>query len=173
LPEIPERLPGYESMVSPASCLLDITIKTAMDVYRSGQPSIQISFEPGCGERRVAMHEKFLYSIVRNLLRNAGFVLQTSTQKVIRMRSRVEGSMAVFEIQDSGPGVPPEMVPELFRRLIPQEDGRKGRGLLLVGFIVNQHDGRIEIVPTPKGEGAFFRVWLPLARLTENDGQSG
>jgi PAS domain S-box-containing protein len=173
LPEIPERLPGYESMVSPASCLLDTTIKTAMDVYRSGQPAIQISFEPGCGERRVAMHEKFLYSIVRNLLRNAGFALQASTEKVICMRSRVEDSMAIFEIQDSGPGVPTEMNPDLFRRLIPQEDGRKGRGLLLVGFIVSQHDGRIEIVPTPREAGAFFRVSLPLATPIENDGQPG
>jgi PAS domain S-box-containing protein len=174
LPEIPERLPGYEAMVSPASCRLDATIKSAMEIYGSGQPEIKISFEQGCGARRIAMHEKFLYSIVRNLLRNAGFALsQISTGKVIRLRSRVEDSMAIFEIQDSGPGVPPEIIPDLFRRLIPQGDGRKGRGLLLVGFIVNQHDGRIEIVPTPRGEGAFFRLWLPLAAPPENDGQPG
>ncbi len=103
LPEIPERLPGYEAMVSPASCLLDATIKSAMEIYRSGQPEIRISFEPGCGNRQVAMHEKFLYSIVRNLLRNAGFALsQTSAEKVIHLRSRVDDTMAIFEIQELG-----------------------------------------------------------------------
>ena len=50
--------------------------------------------------------------------------------------------MAVFEIEDTGLGLRPEVVPFVFKRLVPHKDGRKGRGLLLVGFIVQQHGGQ-------------------------------
>jgi nitrogen-specific signal transduction histidine kinase len=58
----------------------------------------------------------------------------------------------------------PDILPYLFKRLIPHADGRKGRGLLLVGFIVEQHAGRIEIVQSEKEKGVLFRLWLPLYR---------
>jgi GAF domain-containing protein/energy-coupling factor transporter ATP-binding protein EcfA2 len=163
LPEIPERLPGYEAVPSHSASNLDSAIHAAVEAYRSGNPSITTHFEPGCPEIRVAMHERFVIAMVRNLFRNAGFALsRISNEKVIYIRSRVDGSMAVFEIEDSGPGLRPDVIPSLFKRLIPHQDGRKGRGLLLVGFIVQQHGGRIEIVPN-EGKGAFFRFWLPLA----------
>ncbi|RPJ27789.1 MAG: GAF domain-containing protein, partial [Chloroflexi bacterium] len=163
LPEIPERLPGFESIVTPASCQIDSTIHAAMQAYRSGHPSISFQPELGCPGIRVAMHERFLFSIVRNLLRNAGFALdRILTEKTILIRSHVEGPMAVFEIEDSGPGLRPKITPLLFKQPIPHDDGRKGRGLLLVGFIVEQHGGKIEIVQNNKRMGACFRFWLPI-----------
>lgn len=167
LPEIPERLPGYESMVTPAACLLDTTIHRTVDTYRSGHPTISFNLELGCPDILVAMHERFLHLMVNNLLRNAEHALSRSTEKKIFIRSLTEGPMVVFEIEDTGPGLNPDRVPSLFKRLIPHTDGRKGRGLLLVGFIVEQHGGRIEIIPRAPGKGAFFRFWLPLTTSIE------
>jgi PAS domain S-box-containing protein len=173
LPEIPERLPGFEAVISPASADLDDAIYAAVAAYRSGQTSIKIVFEAGSLNVKVAMHERFILAIVRNLLRNAEHSLsKIETEKVILVRSGVEGDMAVFEIEDSGPGLRPELIPYLFKRLIQHQDERKGRGLLLVGFIVQQHGGRIDIVPN-EGKGAFFRFWLPLARSTESNTEVG
>jgi GAF domain-containing protein len=167
LPEIPERMPGFEGTPSSASCSIDSTIRAAVDVYRSGHPAITFKFEPSCPGIQVAMHERFLHLMVNNLLRNAEHALsQNSTEKIVHIRSYVEGTMSVFEIKDSGQGVRSDIIPYLFKQLIPHKDGRKGRGLLLVGFIVEQHGGRVEIVPNTPEKGAFFRFWLPLATST-------
>lgn len=173
LPEIPERLPGYETVISPVSSYLDHAIREAVSAYRSGHASLTIEFEPGSPDVKVAMHERFVLAMVRNLLRNADHALsKIDTKKVITLRSRVEGSMAVLEIEDSGPGLRPELIPYLFKRLIPHQDGRKGRGLLLVGFIVQQHAGRFEIVSN-EGGGAFFRFWLPIAEAENTPASAG
>ncbi len=164
LPEIPERLPGTEVIMAPAFAVLDSAIHAAVEIYRSDHPSISFQFEPGCQDTRVAMHERFIRSIFRNLLRNAVHALNQvdSIEKTIQIRSRVENSMAVIEMENSGPSLRPAIVPFLFKRLFPHDDGRKGRGLLLVGFLVEQHGGRIEAVPNEAEKGVLFRFWLPL-----------
>jgi GAF domain-containing protein len=167
IPEFPERILGFEVVPSLASCYIDSTIHAAMDAYRSGHPAITFKFESGCRNDKVAMHDRFLYLVVINLLRNAEHALSNSTEKTIYIRSRVEGSTAILEIEDTGLGLRPSVIPYLFKRLIPHTDGRKGRGLLLVGFIIEQHGGRVEIVPSEPGKGAFFRFWLPLAPSAE------
>jgi GAF domain-containing protein len=172
LPEIPERLPGYEAVPSSATSDLDSAIHSAVEAFQSGHLAIKIHFKPGCPQIRVAMHERFVLAMVRNLLRNADYALSNiQTEKIIHIYSRVEDSMAVLEIEDSGPGLRPDVIPFLFKRLIPHKDGRKGRGLLLVGFIVQQHGGRIEIIPN-EGKGAFFRFVLPLASSEEKNTES-
>jgi signal transduction histidine kinase len=170
LPEIPERIPGTESVTTPASSLLDSAIYTAVQIYRSDYPFISIKFKPGCSGIQVAMHERFILTIFRNLLRNAVHALMQGDliEKKIKIRSRVDGSMALIEMENSGPGFRPEIVPFLFKRLIPHEDGRKGRGLLLVGFLVEQHGGRIEAVQNKSKKGVLFRFWLPLFQPEEN-----
>jgi GAF domain-containing protein len=163
-PEIPERLPGYEAVTLPDFCQLDEIIQGVVQTYQSKHPSIAFRFEPGCPEIPVAMHERFVHSIFRNLLRNAAFALLRDdvTEKTVCIRSRVEGSMAVIDLENSGPKLRSNILPYLFKRLIPHDDGRKGRGLLLVGFIVEQHAGRIEIVQNEQEKGVLFRLWLPL-----------
>jgi signal transduction histidine kinase len=168
LPEIPERLPGQEAVISPASADIDSAILSVIEIHRRDYDSITFRFEPGCQEVRVAMHERFILAIFRNLLRNAEHALSQddSNEKWVHISTRVDGSMALIEVKNSGPKVRDNILPYLFKRLIPHEDGRKGRGLLLVGFLVEQHGGRSEVIPDEES-GAFFRFWLPLAVPSE------
>lgn len=169
LPEIPERLPGQEPEISTASADLDSAIRSAVEIYRREYPAISFQFEPGCADSRVAMHERFVIAIFRNLLRNAEHALSQddSDGKWVNISTRVDGSMALIEVKNSGPQVRESILPYLFKRLIPHEDGRKGRGLLLVGFLVEQHGGRSEVV-SDADSGAFFRFLLPLAVEAED-----
>jgi signal transduction histidine kinase len=64
-----------------------------------------------------------------------------------------------FEVEDDGPGIPPderERVFEPFHRLRPRSTG-SGLGLNLVQQIVERHDGRVSIVGAPGG-GTIVRV---------------
>ncbi len=75
--------------------------------------------------------------------------------------------VAVLEIEDDGPGVPPEHAPRIFERLYRADQSRNrargggsGLGLAIVAAIVHGHGGWIELHETPGG-GATFRVLLP------------
>jgi signal transduction histidine kinase len=168
MPEIPDRLPGYEVVPSPASSDIDSAIHTAVEAERPRYPFISFQFEAGCSDVRVATHERFIFTILRNLLRNAIHALSSEDviEKIIWVQSCIDGSMAMIEMKNSGPNLRTEIAPLIFKRLIPHKDGRKGRGLLLVGFIIEQHGGRIETIQSA-GKGVIFRFWLPLAALPE------
>lgn len=66
-----------------------------------------------------------------------------------------------FEVEDDGPGVPPderERIFEPFYRLRPSATG-SGLGLSLVKEVVERHSGRVDIFDAPGG-GAIVRVEL-------------
>ncbi|HTF12982.1 MAG TPA: HAMP domain-containing sensor histidine kinase [Asanoa sp.] len=79
--------------------------------------------------------------------------------------------LAVFEVADTGPGVPPEHAERIFERLYRADPSRNrrgggsGLGLSIVAAIVTSHGGRVELVSIP-GRGATFRVLLPQDGLT-------
>jgi len=83
-------------------------------------------------------------------------------------------SEAVIEVRDFGAGIPAEHVPRLterFYRVDAQASrgkGGSGLGLAIVKHIVNRHRGRLTIESAP-GEGATFRVVLPLAHARPTD----
>ena len=74
--------------------------------------------------------------------------------------------LAVFEVADSGTGVPTEHAERVFERLYRADPSRNrrsggsGLGLSIVAAIVTSHGGRVELDRTPGG-GATFRVLLP------------
>lgn len=64
-----------------------------------------------------------------------------------------------FEVEDNGPGIPPEereRVFEPFHRLRPRSTG-SGLGLNLVQQIIEMHDGRVSILSAPGG-GTIVRA---------------
>lgn len=75
--------------------------------------------------------------------------------------------VAVVEVEDTGPGVPPQHAARIFERLYradphrARSHGGAGLGLAIVSAIVKAHGGRIELATSP-GIGSTFRVLLPL-----------
>ncbi len=83
------------------------------------------------------------------------------------VRARNEGDRVVVEVEDTGPGIPPEMRERIFdpyRRFV--EDGGRlsglGLGLALAKTIVELHRGHIWVESQP-GKGSRFSFWLPVA----------
>lgn len=71
--------------------------------------------------------------------------------------------MVVFEVADTGPGVPEEKRPYIFEKYY--EGGRTrfmgaGLGLAVAKEVTEAHGGRITLEP-PGDRGATFRVYLP------------
>ncbi len=107
-----------------------------------------------------------LHRMVLNLLDNA--VRHTPPGSTIELRLRAEGSSAVVEVADDGPGVPLERRDQIFERFVRGEGpadtavaGGSGLGLAIVSAVAASHGGSAEVGESDLG-GALFRVRLPL-----------
>jgi PAS domain S-box-containing protein len=72
------------------------------------------------------------------------------------------GNYACLSVNDTGDGIPPEVLPQIFEPFFTTKAVGKGTGLGLatVYGIVKQHQGWIKVDSQP-GQGATFRVFLP------------
>jgi two-component system cell cycle sensor histidine kinase/response regulator CckA len=73
------------------------------------------------------------------------------------------GEMALIEVADDGPGIPPDVLPKIFDPFFTTKPVGEGTGLGLatVYGIVKQMDGWISPISKP-GQGATFRIFLPV-----------
>jgi two-component system OmpR family sensor kinase len=75
---------------------------------------------------------------------------------------------AIVEVTDEGPGLTPGDAARVFERFYRTDAARTrdlggtGLGLSIVDTLVRAHGGRVDVVTSP-GEGATFRVALPVA----------
>ena len=106
-----------------------------------------------------------LFRVLLNLVRNAAQALENrprselSTQQ-IRITGRREGTVAILEVSDTGPGVPQKARDHLFEAF--QTSGRpggSGLGLAIAAELVRAHGGDIHLVEGTIG--ATFRIAIP------------
>jgi two-component system sensor histidine kinase AtoS len=65
--------------------------------------------------------------------------------------------------QDSGPGIEPEVVERIFEPFFTTKEKGSGLGLAISYEIIKEHGGEIR-VESKLGQGATFKVYLPLTR---------
>lgn len=108
--------------------------------------------------------------VLLNLLKNAAQAMyEAATENPqITLRTRCEHGFAVIEVEDNGPGMPPEVQKRIFEPFYTTKEVGKGTGLGLsvsYSIITNNHHGRLEVSSQP-GKGTCFRIYLPLQRDT-------
>lgn len=102
-----------------------------------------------------------LRQALANFVSNA--VKHTPRDGTIRVTARAEEGSIVFEVIDSGPGVPAEVVPHIFDRLVRGPSGRAlglGLGLHIARGIAEAHGGSVG-VETAEGQGSRFWMRVP------------
>lgn len=102
--------------------------------------------------------------VVANLVGNA---LKHGARPV-RVRLSGDDTVAVIEVRDSGPGIPPDVLPHVFERFYKSDSARirsegSGLGLSITAENVRLHGGTVRAAGHPAG-GAVFTVELPLRR---------
>ncbi len=75
-----------------------------------------------------------------------------------------------FEVlfQDTGPGIPPDVLEKIFEPLYSTKSFGVGLGLPTVRQIMEQHGGNIDI-QSEVGKGTTVRIWLPLNRADADE----
>jgi two-component system, sensor histidine kinase RegB len=118
----------------------------------------------------VAGAERFFLAS-RAVLRAAGVLLRNAfeaspPQATVLMRLRRNGDDLVVEVEDSGVGMPPEILKRAGEPFFTtKEMGRgMGMGLFLVKLVIENNDGRLELRSEP-GRGTLARLILPTTPL--------
>ena len=109
--------------------------------------------------------ERF-WRVIINLVDNAyQAMLEYSTSndnpRVLSIKSDVVNRQLRLSISDTGPGIPPEVMPHIFEPLYSTRSFSVGLGLPIVREIVKQHACEIEIT-SEVGQGTQVTLWLPL-----------
>jgi PAS domain S-box-containing protein len=107
-----------------------------------------------------------LEQVFLNLIQNAAKF--TPERGRITVKATVEGHEASIRVEDSGIGIPPEMLPKIFDLFTQVEASRArsqgglGIGLSLVKELVTLHGGSVQVRSDGPGKGSEFTVRLPL-----------
>lgn len=106
------------------------------------------------------MHSQ-INQVVMNLVVNAAHAMGPA-RGTITIRTGCDGSLAWFEVQDNGSGIPKEVLPRIFDPFYTTKPIGKGTGLgLSLSYgIIQKHHGSID-VQTEMGKGTTFRVSIP------------
>jgi signal transduction histidine kinase len=75
-----------------------------------------------------------------------------------------DGSQASIHVIDTGPGIEPERMREIFRPYVSSKSGGTGLGLPTSRRIVEEHGGRLDAHSAP-GRGSDFVIHLPSAAM--------
>jgi two-component system OmpR family sensor kinase len=111
-----------------------------------------------------------LRQVIGNLMSNALSHTPDGTPVTVAILAgpREPVPSVVLEVTDQGPGMPPEQADHVFERFYRGDQARTrkaggtGLGLAIVAALVVAHGGTVALKTAP-GEGATFRVTLPLA----------
>ena len=141
--------------------LADVVVAAATRA-RSRMPDIEIALD--VTSLWVSGRPAGLQRAVLNLIDNAG--KWSPEGQPVQVRLFAEGTSAVLEVDDAGPGIDAADVPRVFDRFYRSDSARalpgSGLGLSIVQRVVDAHGGRTTVARSARG-GALLRVDLPAA----------
>ena len=130
--------------------------------------SVRVTVEAPDGPFEVSAVPSRVNQVVTNLLKNAIDALgsaprRAGTKGVVTLRVRRDGTDAVLEIADDGPGIAPEVVPRIFEPLFTTKSYGQGTGLglsIVKEIVESELHGTISL-QTELGVGTTFVVRFP------------
>ncbi len=152
----------------PAPCDLEKLLRSVFDIVRPRAEAAGLAFELEMDSglpRGVETDDTKVKQVLLNLLGNS--VKFTETGRVC-LRASVQSASLCFEIEDTGIGMTPEELAQVFDPFKQAEGGHRqggtGLGLAISRRIVEALGGHID-VRSEKGTGTLFVVDLPLVEV--------
>ena len=158
---------------------MKLIVKEAFKLLRSSIPSyIDMELEIG-SEAYVLADPTQIHQIVMNLCTNAmhaipssgGTIKVTLSERTANPQTETDDPTssqpalyAQLAVEDTGSGIPPEIIPRIFEPYFTTKDRGKGTGLGLsvVHGIVNNYDGHLKVT-SEVGRGTSVIIQLPTA----------
>jgi signal transduction histidine kinase len=145
---------------------LNVTVEHALMFAREQAKSKPIQFHLiKCPDLPVFEHDTAqIHQVLLNLMLNAIQAIDGPGTVTVLVQQR--NGMAAVEVRDTGPGISPAALGNIFRPFFTTKGHGTGLGLSLAKRIVEDHGGKIEVASFP-GQGCSFSVLLPM-RAAQN-----
>ncbi|MDI1322834.1 MAG: 7TM diverse intracellular signaling domain-containing protein [Algoriphagus sp.] len=106
-------------------------------------------------------------NIINNAVHALADHLETIKDPKIEIRTKAFSDHIVVEIEDNGPGMPPQVKQKIFEPFFTTKAVGKGTGLGLsiVYSIIENHKGSLEVI-SEEGQGTTFKISLPIYQST-------
>jgi len=111
-----------------------------------------------------------LQEVVSNLVVNAIQAMETTSDRsrVLRVRTELRDRKVVaVVVQDSGPGIDSNKLPDLFTGLVSTKPHGMGLGLAISRMIIDYHGGKLTAF-ADGNDGASFEFVLPIAPIDQD-----
>jgi signal transduction histidine kinase len=104
-----------------------------------------------------------LKQVIINLVVNALEAMKQGGTLTLRVRPDGATDRVVLSVEDTGPGIAPELLASVFDPFFTTKEAGTGLGLSIVRKIVDQHGGDVDIM-SERGSGAKVVVSIPTGR---------
>jgi signal transduction histidine kinase len=148
------------------NAIVEATLELIKPEVRAKNLSLVTKFHQGPLMGRLNTH--LLKVALAHLLRNA--IEATNPRGTIQVRTTQDKHFGVLVIQDTGRGMPPDVVDKVFVPFYTTKIGGTGLGMVFVRQIVDEHRGTISL-ESRVGRGTTVTIRLPL-RFAEAPGVS-
>jgi len=115
----------------------------------------------------IVADETKLKQVFLNIILNAAQAMEGNGRLIITTTK--DKKYIKIRIQDTGPGIPPEVMANLFSPFFTTKEKGTGLGLAISYGIIERHKGKID-VETELGKGTVFTICLPLDANEEEIG---
>jgi two-component system nitrogen regulation sensor histidine kinase GlnL len=143
--------------------LLEPELEKKLDVvrdYDAGLPTVKLD------------RDQIIQALI-NLMRNAATALEGCGSITLRTRAVMNFTIgetrhpvvATIDIEDDGPGIPPELQDSIFYPLVTSRPDGTGLGLSTAQDLISRHDGLIEFESRPGR--TVFSIRIPISTNTE------
>jgi signal transduction histidine kinase len=135
-----------------------------LHAYSLRKSNITVDFLPEGSIPPVSGDAHQLMQVFLNLILNSEQAMREVRDRgTLRIRLEKRDKEVAVTLQDDGPGIPPDILPNIFDPFYTtKRPGRgTGLGLSICKAILREHNGNVEAASGPGG-GAVFTVTLPL-----------
>jgi len=146
---------------------LRLLIDEAWNLVAIDEKAAEVNFTNGVGPNDIVTgNSDRLIQVFVNLLRNALYAVPPSGKIVVHSKRLIRNAQFWISVavEDDGPGIPPDVLPDIFEAFVSSRLDAKGTGLglTIAEGIVHQHGGTIAASNRAAG-GAQLEVTLPAA----------
>lgn len=162
---------------------LILELEKLMSGVVAANVSLDFKLTPGLPKVDADPHQ--FWKVIINLLKNASesmngarghisistyafTITEQNREEFISTQELLPGPGVMFQIDDTGSGIPREIIGRLFEPFFSTKAVGRGLGLATVFGIVGAHNGALAIESEPE-KGSSFRIWLPAAKETSMD----
>ncbi|MET3826220.1 signal transduction histidine kinase [Sphingomonas sp. PvP055] len=139
----------------------------ALGMVRATTAAVRVerAIDPATGS--VLVDRVQIQQVLINLMRNAVEAIPADSGGVVRVTARRQGDFAQVTVSDSGGGLNPAIVANMFGAFASTKRDGMGLGLSICRTIIEAHGGRIWAESRPVGTAFHFTV--PLANPETRD----